>query len=154
MLKSATSDLAEILRALSDEDAINILRFAKSGFEGTTDVHKRLGLSAKRYYYRLRKLMDAGIIVKRDNRYELTSLGVMLCDCLERNFLWAIENIDQLRVLDTLKRSKTIDDETLEKVAGILDAKPDSVQIIQTYEKMVDATIHLTETAEEKLCLR
>ena len=149
-MKSATFKLAEILRVLGSEDAINILRFAKSGFEGTTDVHKRLGLSAKRYYSRLGKLMDAGIIVKTDNRYEATSLGLMLCDYLERNFLWAIENIDQLRVLDTLKRSKTIDDETLEKVADILDTKPN---VIQTYEKLVDATVHLTETAEEKICL-
>ena len=153
MLRSATFKLAEILRALGDEDAINILRFAKKGFEGTTDVHKRLGLSAKRYYYRLRKFIDAGIIVKTENRYELTSLGVMFCDYLQKNFLWAIENMDQLRVLDTLKRSKTIDDETLEKVAGILDTKPDSVHIIQTYEKLVDTTAHLTETAKEKLCL-
>lgn len=146
--------MAKILRTMGNEDAIKILRSAQRGLHGTTNTHKKLGMSVKRYYYRLDKLMDAGLLIKENERYELTPLGQTICDSMERRIRWAIENIDQLQLMETLKRSTTINDETLKKVATILgEVEPHSVQVIQTYEKLVDVTIQLTESAVKKFHL-
>jgi len=155
MLKSATeAELAKTLGVLGNRDAIKILRFARNGFDASSDAHKKLGLSVKRYYYRLDKLVESGLIIRENERYELTPLGEIVYDSMERKVLWAIENIDQLHLMETLKRSKGIDDETLKKVATILgDVKPSLVHVIQTYEKLVDATIELTERAVNKFYL-
>ena len=160
MLKSATeSKLAKILGALSNEDAIKIFRFARSGFS-TRNGHKRLGLSVKRYYYRLERLMDAGLVTKTNDRYQLTALGTIVCDSMERRVRWAIENIDQVQLVHTLKSSKTINDEMLKRVAADLLGSEladlelgISGRVFQTYEELVDATVRLTERAVENICL-
>ena len=153
-MNSATeSKLAEILRTLSNKDAIKIVRFAKSGFDSTSDAHKRLGLSVKRYYYRLQKLMDADLVTKMNDKYELTPLGKIACD-LERRVSWAIENMDQIQIVEALKRSETIDDKTLEKVVKVFGGtEAQTVDVIKTYEELVDATVEVTERAVEKIYL-
>ena len=162
MLRNATetteTKMAKILRTLGNRDAIKILQFAKSGFGGSTDAHKKVGLSVKRYYYRLQKLMDVGLVVKTNNRYELTPLGVIVCDAMERGLLWGIENRDQLEIMKTLEGSKTIDGKTLERVVtSILGIEPQNTpkgaEVIKTYENLVNATYELIEGSTEKIYL-
>jgi DNA-binding HxlR family transcriptional regulator len=161
MLKSSTeSKLSKILRTLGSKDSIRILRFAKIGFEGTSDAHKRLGLSVKQYYYRLEKLMDAGLVLRKNEKYELTPFGAIVCDFLEKGLFWAIENTGQLQVLQTLKSSKSIDDETLKRVAtNLFGSELTELQlgisgkVFQAYEELVGATVKLTEKAKEKIYL-
>ena len=159
LLRSTTeSKLAEMLGTLSNTDAIKILRFAKSGFEGTTDAHKRLGLSVKRYYYRLQRLVDAGLIRKFSNRYELTALGEVVWDTLERRMLWAIKNVHPLSIVDSLKRSDKINSHALEHVITDLFGSEfaeinfrNSAKTILTYQELVDTTVKLTERSQRKL---
>lgn len=159
MLKGATEiQLAKILRTLGNQDAIKILRSAKSGFEGTSDAHKTLGLSIKRYYYRLEKLMETGLVTRRNDRYELTPLGTIVCDSMERRVLWAIENIDRLRIVEALKISKTIDGNTLEMVTtAVLGNRlrnlPRNAEVINTYDGLVETTYKLIEGSTGKFYL-
>ena len=89
----AESKLVKILRTLGNKDAVKILRSARNGLEARTTTYKELGISVKRYYYRLGRLMDAGLVTKMNNRYELTPLGVTVCNSVETRILWAIENV-------------------------------------------------------------
>ena len=89
----AESRLVKVLGTLGNRDAIKILRSARNGLEARTDTYKELGISVKRYYYRLGRLMDAGLVTKMNNRYELTPLGVTVCNSVETRILWAIENV-------------------------------------------------------------
>lgn len=158
-MKSGTeSQLSKILRTLGNKDSIKILRFAKSGFEAASDSHKKLGLSIKRYYYRLEKLMDAGLLIKKNDRYELTPLGTIVSDSLEKRILWAIQNIDQLRVVEALKTSKTIDDGTLKHVASAilgtdLGGFGIGMELIRTYEELVETTYSLIQECKDTLYL-
>ena len=77
------SEQAKVLAALGNEDAIKILRLARNGFDGRTDTYKMLEIaSAKRYYYRLEKLMQADLLIRTNGRYELTPLGVAFHDSI------------------------------------------------------------------------
>lgn len=156
---SKIADLAKILRTLGNEDAIKILRFARGGFEGRSDAYKSIGLSIKRYYSRLKTLIDVGLVVKNGSRYELTPLGKIVHNSLEGRVLWAISNLEQLQVLETLRKSKTIDGETMRRIsATILDVNLNEIpvgggEIIADYEELVDTTVQLVDESVEKLYL-
>lgn len=156
-IERSIEELAKILGILGNKDAIKILRFAKSGFDSSTDMHKELGLSVKRYYYRLKKLMDADLITKRNNRYELTPLGEIVCDSIEREIVWAIENIDRLRIIGTL-RTSDIDNKTLEKITtAVLGSELGNllggVEVIKTYEELAEVTYRLIENSRQKIII-
>lgn len=161
MLKGAIeSEASKILRTLGNKDSIKILRFAKNGFDAAIDTHKKLGLSIKRYYYRLERLMDAGLLIKKNDGYELTPLGTIVCDSLERRIFWAIQNIDKLRIVETLKTSKTIDDGTLKHVASVILGTDlgglgigMDLMVIKTYEELVETTYSLIQNCKDTLYL-
>lgn len=155
MLKSATeSEMAKILRTLGNKDAIKILRFAKNGFDSSTDAYKKLGLSVKRYYYRLESLMNASLITKTNNGYELTPLGRIVYDSIEGRLVWAIEHIDHLRLAETLMKSKTIDKEALKGILGeVPDGRYDGLNVIQTYENLADTVAQLFDESTRNVYL-
>jgi len=155
---SKIADLAKILRALGNEGAIKILKSASGGFDGRSDIHKSMGLSIKRYYSRLKTLIDVGLVVKNGSRYELTPLGKIVHNSLESRLLWAMSNLEQLQVLETLRKSKTIDGETMRRIsATILDGNINEIpvggEIIADYERLVDTTVKLVNESVEKLYL-
>jgi len=157
VINTAESKLVKILGTLGNKDAIKILWFAMRGFDSATDAHEKLGMSMKRYYYRLEKLMEADLITKTNNRYELTPLGMIVADSTKRSH-WAIENTKHLGVIEVLKKSKTIDEGMWESVLATLfgnksvDGKfGTSARIITTYEDLVDSIVRLFETATESI---
>jgi len=156
---TAESKLTKILGTLGNKDAVKILWFAMRGFDSTTDAHKKLGMSVKRYYYRLEKLMESDLIIKTNNRYELTPLGMIVADSTKRNY-WAIENTEHLGIIEALRKSKTIDEGIWESVLATLFGNKSaegkfgtSARIITTYEDLVDSIVRLMETAIESIYL-
>ena len=160
MIENTTdSKLAKILGTLGNKDAIKILQSAIRGFNSTTDTHKELGMSLKRYYYRLDKLIETGLITKMNNKYELTPLGMAVANSTKRS-RWAIENIEHLGIIETLKKSKTIDEETWRNVLTDLFGNEvaiskfgTSASIITTYEDLVNSITRLIETATKSVYL-
>ena len=72
------SKMREIIDALSHEDAIKIFIYAKDGITNSTMAIKKLGLTQKRYYTRLKQLLEAGLLEKREDGYWHTVLGNIL----------------------------------------------------------------------------
>jgi len=68
-------EVAPIFRVLSNPDAIKILYCAGDGIEHSTYTIEELGLSQKRYYTRLKALIDSGLIKKKEGFYRQTALG-------------------------------------------------------------------------------
>ena len=159
MRSGTESKLAKILRTLSNKDSIRILGFAQRGFEGTTDTHKRLGLSVKRYYHRLSGLMDAGLVRKMNNMYQVTPLGSIVWETLERRVVWAIENVRPLSIMETLRASGNVDEEAWKIViADVLgdqfaNSLRNSAKVVTTYEDLVDVSIKLMERAVDTIYL-
>ena len=156
-----TAELARILKTLGNEDAIKILLFAKSGFESKSDVYTRLGMSIKRYYSRLTTLIKANLVVKRSNRYELTPLGRIVCDFLEGRVGWALANLDQLQLMESLRGLKTVNAGTAKRIAlTILGPEANLTywpqmegDVIHDYEQMIKKNMDLIESASREMCL-
>jgi len=98
--------LTEILTALANEDAIKIFITAQGGIEKSTQAIHELGLTQKRYYSRLRELMDAGLIEKRENAYRHTTTGA-ICYTLGKSVNAALAQRDSLDLVDRVRRSRS-----------------------------------------------
>lgn len=75
----------ELLRALSREGAMGILREAENGFESGKETIRQLGLGQKAYYSRLGDLRRLGLIRKDGiNKYIITQKGTIAVNVQKR----------------------------------------------------------------------
>jgi predicted transcriptional regulator len=88
--QSARERLLSILAALSNKDSFEIFMLAASGIDATTDVLREHQFSRKRYYVRLKKLSDLGLIHKESKRYRHTILGGKVYESLVRTLAEAV----------------------------------------------------------------
>jgi len=66
-----------------------------------------LKISRKRYYTRLKKLVNADLIKRRDSKYTLTELGKVIYG-LQLKLSEAVDNRSSLESLDTMNSSMGI----------------------------------------------
>jgi DNA-binding transcriptional ArsR family regulator len=156
-------ELKEILAALANEDAIKIFMTARRGIEKSTKTIQELGLTQKRYYSRLKELMKAGLIEKRDNGYRHTITG-MICYTLGKSFNSALDQRDRLDLADRLRRSKSISQEETKQILQALSPKDFTssldveeliypVKMIEEFEPLVSELVARIEGAEERIYL-
>ncbi len=67
-----------IYSALSNGDSLRIFNLAADGIDASTSVLQKYQFTKKRYYGRLKELVDLGLIVKDDGEYRHTSLGKLV----------------------------------------------------------------------------
>ncbi|MCW4038762.1 MAG: hypothetical protein NWF13_08525 [Candidatus Bathyarchaeota archaeon] len=156
-------ELKEILAALANEDAIKIFLTARKGIEKSTKTIQELGLTQKRYYSRLKELMEAGLVEKRDNVYQHTTTG-MICYTLGKSFNSALDQRDRLDLADRLRRSKSISQEETKQILQALSPRGlassletgesiNPVKMFEEHESLVSEIITLIEGAEERIYL-
>ncbi len=68
----------EIYSALSNTDSYRIFRLASDGIDASSEVLEEQSFSKKRYYVRLRKLIQLGLVRKDNGRYIHTNLGKLV----------------------------------------------------------------------------
>jgi predicted transcriptional regulator len=153
-------EMEEILSSLANQDAIKIFQTANSGITSSTETIEELGLTQKRYYSRLRQLIEAGLIEKIGDAYKHTIFG-KLCYRLGEKFLDAVTHRDRLDLMDRLNKSKTISTEetkaisqaiSLGGVGGFSEADLIStVTVVDTWDKVVQEVIQRIEKAEKNI---
>lgn len=67
--------LRSIYLTLSNEDSFTIFDRASQGIGASSALMKELGISKKRYYNRMRRLKDLGLIRKESGEYRHTRIG-------------------------------------------------------------------------------
>jgi len=156
---SAMVDGLKIMEALSNEDSVNLFFYAKDGIGSSTDAIRALRLTQKRYYTRLKLLLDAGLIEKTDDGYRHTYLGTLVHK-LGVSLLKIVENKDQLSVLDSIRKSGDISLEETNKIAKVLsidlphlDVRTEDVKMISTYEDLVKITTNLVKDCKESILM-
>ena len=68
----------DIYSALSKKDSFVIFCLASTGIEASTRVLEQYEFSRKRYYVRLKQLIDIGLVQKEGRFYKHTALGKMV----------------------------------------------------------------------------
>lgn len=108
----------DIFRAISDNKSLVLFNTIALSSDDTSVLVSRLELTRKQYYSRMSGLVKAGLIIKRDGNYFLTSFGKvvyeaqMLIGKAKQNY-WKLNAIDSIESssheLTAEERSKIID---------------------------------------------
>ena len=149
-------EVAPIFRVLSNPDAIKILYHASDGIGNSTYTIEELGLSQKRYYTRLKALLDSGLIKKKEGFYRQTALGRMMYDHFLPAMGKAIDAKDELELIDQIKGTD-LEQSVIKRILGKIGI-PDftdstNVKAIDNYESMVVDVIDLFDSAKESIIL-
>lgn len=81
----AREHLLAILETLSNKDAFEIFGLAADGIYARTDVLDEYHFTRKRYYVRLKRLLELGLVQKDSRKYVHTSLGRVVYETLVKN---------------------------------------------------------------------
>ena len=113
---TSTLDLSvEILSSLANSDSLRIFLACHEGIESSTKTIEEIGLTQKRYYTWLKRLIDAGLVEKRENAYAQTMLG-KFCHRLGTALSNAVERRDQLELADKLMKADTFSTKDKEEI--------------------------------------
>jgi len=155
-LPQAISKMNEIFNSLASEDAIKIFLYARSGITNSTIAIKALGLTQKRFYTRLRLLLDTGILEKWEHGYRYTFLGNILYR-MSMSFMNMLQQKDKMELADRLAKSNALSLRekgellTVFSKTGIIDIPNilEEVKIISDSNEFVDEVLNLLRNVKE-----
>lgn len=149
---SVITEMEEILASLANQDAIKIFQAAYEGITSSTKIIEDLNLTQKRYYTRLRQLIEAGLIEKIGDAYKHTLFG-KLCHSLGEKLLEAVTHRDRLDLMDRLNKAKTISEKETQEIAQAISKSKgldilQNVSMITDYDSFISAVINLLENTK------
>jgi len=99
--------IVELLSSLTSPDSLKIFMKTEKGILSSTRAIKELGLTQKRYYVWLKRLIDAGSVEKKNGRYQQTLLG-RVCMKLGMSLQDTLLQGERLELANTLLNSETL----------------------------------------------
>jgi hypothetical protein len=95
-----------IYSALSNTDSLRIFNLAADGIDASTSVLEKYQFTKKRYYGRLKELVDLGLVTKEDGEYKHTMLGNLVYESQVRDLEQILLNKNNLAsIVDMKKRA-------------------------------------------------
>ena len=151
-----TEGLVNLFKVLSKPDALEVFLLAGEGIKNSAYAIEELGFSSKKYYARLRELVDIGFVTKTEGAYRQTPFGSIFCDRFLPAMGRAYDARDRLGLIAKFKGT-LIEDEVrslIEDELRIPDlAGSTNVEIIDNYESMVIDVIDLCDEADESVLM-
>jgi hypothetical protein len=149
----ASLSIIDTLKAISDDKSLVLFSTVALSSGRTRVLINRLELTRKQYYSRMSGLVKAGLIIRRNGNYFLTSFGKMvyqvqiLIGKAVQNY-WKLKAIDSIESssyeLTTEERSKIIDtlivDIELKQILLIRDNDKDNGQPLIAPRQFLDPT--------------
>lgn len=146
---------SKLLSILSKKDALTIFLLAKEGLKAETDTWQRIGLTRKRYYSRLRQLVDVGLLDKSADTYTHTTLGALVREKQLMELLEQVRNVKQMKMLDTLKRNQQFSEDDVAELFGNIvsttSTKQASSEFVWSYEDMISRVVKDIESCEKEI---
>ena len=158
----------ELFSIFSNLDTLRIFLYAQDGIDSSRRAMKELGLTPKRYYSRLKDLVEMGVLEKGEGRYRYTPLGKALYQ-LGYYLLDVLRNKDRLRIIGELMKSNLLEPQETERVLEIISSgsqglelvlksldssgKMEVVERITTYDELVEKLVEDIKTANNQVLL-
>ena len=155
-----------LLNVLSSEDAVRIFLYAKRGIESSTQAIKVLGMTQKRYYSRLKGLIEVGLLEKVEGTYQYTALGKIVHK-LGLYLIGVLKNVDRIELMNSLSKAKSLSNAEKRKfekmiseqteVGGLLNSvlsekTRGKVKEIISYEELVEKIVeHINQSQKSVL---
>lgn len=120
----AIAQCVQLFSVFSSEDAVRIFLYAENGIASSTQAIKDLGLTQKRYYSRLKGLIDIGLIKKVKGDYVYTSMGKMMHK-LGLSLIGVIENKERIDILHDLSNADALSPDERSRIRNLIAANSD-----------------------------
>jgi predicted transcriptional regulator len=109
--------ISDVFKAISDDKALTIFNSMALSAGKTDILISTLNLTRKQFYSKMERLTKQGLLVRRNGRYYLTTLGKVLYELhsilgVALNNYWKLKAIDSLQTpagLPELELNKLID---------------------------------------------
>lgn len=157
------TEIGRILSSVASEDAIKIFLAAKAGIRRSTNTMKKLDLTPRKYYLRLNELISAGLIEKKDEKYQLTMLGEV-CYSLGQVFNMTLGHRDRLDLADRLRKTNSISLDETKKILEAISSKGiigslgvagiiNPIKVIEKYDDLVLELVTRVDDAKKNVYL-
>jgi hypothetical protein len=125
--------LVKVLKSISDDGSIELFRLIATKHSGSELLRSETKMTRKQYYSRMSRLMEAGLIKRKNGKHALTTFGKVVYYAqitIENatNYYWNLKAIDSLETSNDLpvEERKKLVDNLIENVGirEILSRKP------------------------------
>ncbi|MBN1682700.1 hypothetical protein JW865_04015 [Candidatus Bathyarchaeota archaeon] len=156
----------ELFSCFSNNDAYRIFSYAKNGIKNSTNAIKELTLTPKRYYQRLKELMDLGLLEKTEKGYQHTPLGKAIYN-VNINLIELYKNKEKIEFLGNFMNTTVLTEEEKASISHILteetqigqfmnhvvETNGNAVEKIQSYDKLVKRVCEELEKTSNSILL-
>ena len=104
--------IADVLNTISDDKSLVLFNtIALSNSDGSDILISKLKLTRKQYYSRISKLVKVDLVVRRNRKYFLTSLGKIVYDAQKIignavGDYWKLKAVDTLEITDQMPKEE------------------------------------------------
>lgn len=157
----------DIFSTFANLDTMRIFLLAEKGISNSKKAIKELDLTPKRYYSRLKALVDSDILEKVNGVYVYTPVGEML-HSLGLSLVNMVDNKQKIGLLMNLSKSEALSDEERQKINSVIIGKNDmgvvlgsmiqripqeKVEKISEYKILVEALARAIASSKKSILL-
>ena len=107
--------IEDVINAISDDKALTIFNTVALSAGKTDILISTLGLTRKQFYSKMERLMKQGLLVRRNGRYFITTLGKVMYE-LQSILGVALNNYWKLKAIDSLEAPASLPEHELNKL--------------------------------------
>ena len=115
----SVASVADVLKAISDKKSLELFRIVAL-VNGTDVLISKIKLTRKQYYSRISRLVNAGLIKRKNGKYTLTAFGKVIYYAALTIIENATNSYWKLKVIDSLEMSNDISAEEHKKIIDSL----------------------------------
>ena len=154
--ESWAEGITSLFKILSKPDALRLFTHTVDGIKNSTHAIEELDITPKKYYARLRELVDIGLVRKKGSVYGQTALGRMIYNRFLPAMGKAYEARDELEFmvgLEGLEMENGVRKRIFEELGITIFADFTKVRLLDDYEALVVEVMDLCDSAEESIIL-
>jgi len=154
--ESWAEGITSLFKVLSKPDALRLFTHTVDGIKNSTYAIEELDITPKKYYSRLRELVDIGLVRKLNSGYRQTALGRMIYDRFLPAMVKAVDSREELEFLvglEGLEMENGVRKHILEELKIQDFAGTPKMKMIEDYESLVVELIDLFDSAEDSIVL-
>ncbi len=148
--------IADLFKVLGKPDALEILFLTKDGITNSTHTIEDMDISQKRYYARLKELIDMGLVRKKEGVYGQTVLGRVVYERFLPAMGKAVDAREELELIVYLEGTE-IDNGAKKRILDELEipsfTESSKVKLLRDYEALAIEVIDIYDSAEESVLL-
>ena len=165
---TAFNEMVRILDSLGHEDALAIFMYTERGIKSSKLAIEELGLTQKRFYSRLKELIEVGLVEKSEGEYRYTTFGNIFFK-IGFSLLEMLENREQIELLEKIRVSSSLPNSEVDKIHSVvsksfrdmsglfdmvfLSGKQRKVEVLPSYERLVERIIEEIMASKEEILL-